>query len=134
MVKTMNGAQYVAQLGLYNIPCDTKISDLEFQIGGKPYNIPGDTLMVKDNTGAYCFFSVAIMQFGDEDVEQIDAFDGNLEEGVVDQIKQLAGGPTSPIPPQFSGNVWLVGDYFLRHWYTIYDYENKNFGLAELKK
>jgi saccharopepsin len=34
------------------------------------------------------------------------------------------------LPPQMS-DVWIVGDVFLRKYYTVYDYENSRVGFAE---
>jgi hypothetical protein len=35
---------------------------------------------------------------------------------------------------EYSGNTWLMGDTYLRQFYSIYDYDNKKFGIADLKK
>lgn len=130
MAKSMGG-QFVPQVGLFLIECDSKIPDLEFTIGGQPYNIPGSTLLIKDDSGQYCFFAVAIMQFAED--SEVDTLDEELEDKVVDEIEHIAGAPTSPIPPKFAGNTWLMGDSFLRTTYTIWDYDKKKFGLAQLK-
>jgi len=125
------GAQYVPQVGLFMIDCDTKVPDLEFTIGGQGYKITGDQLMVKDDSGEYCFFTVAIMAFaGDSEVDTLDA---DLEEQVVEEMRKIHKEPTSPIPPGFAGNTWLVGDTFLRTIYSIYDMDEERFGIAELK-
>lgn len=126
------GAQYVPQVGLFLIGCDTTIPDLEFTLGGQGYTIPGDQLMVKDDSGMYCFFTVAVMQFGGS--SQVDTLDEDLEEKVVDEMKHLADAPTSPIPANLAGKTWLVGDTFLRTVYTIYDYDNEKMGFAKLKQ
>ena len=125
------GAQYVPQVGLFMIDCDTKVPDLEFTIGGQGYKITGDQLVVKDDSGEYCFFTVAIMAFaGDSEVDTLDA---DLEEQVVEEMRKIHKEPSSPIPPEFAGNTWLVGDIFLRTIYSIYDMDEKRFGMAELK-
>ena len=127
------GAQFVPQVSLFMIDCGTTVPDLEFTVGGKAVNIPGDELVVQDDSGSYCFFTVAIMQFaGSSDV---DTLDEELEESVVHEMRDLAGpmGSTSPIPAEYHGNTWLMGDTFLRKQYTIYDYDNKKFGMADLK-
>ena len=138
------GAQFVPQVGLFLIQCDTKIPDLEFTIGGQAYTIPGSDLMVKDDSGKYCFFTVAIMQFGAEEIEQVNTLDEELEEQVVEEIKHLTGAPgqnpgqkpsgppSPPIPAEYAGKVFLMGDVFLRKSYTVWDYEGKRFGMAKL--
>ncbi len=127
-------AKFVQQVGLFMLDCDTTVPDLEFTVGGKAVSIPGAQLVVKDDSGKYCFFTVAIMQFaGSSDV---DTLDEELEESVVHEMRDLAGGPgatTSPIPMEYRGNTWLMGDSFLRMIYTIYDYDNEKFGMATLK-
>mmetsp|Transcript_27263 Transcript_27263/g.47258 ORF Transcript_27263/g.47258 Transcript_27263/m.47258 type:complete len:439 (+) Transcript_27263:113-1429(+) len=131
IVKTIENAKFLPQVGLYNIPCDTELPALEFQIGEEFYDIPGEKLMVKDDSGKYCFFTIAVMQFAAN--SESDTLDEELEEKVVDEINNLVGHPaTSPIPSEFSLNTWLMGDVFLRRSYTIYDYDNKKFGLAKL--
>lgn len=126
------GAQFVPQVGLFMIKCDTKVPDLEMTVGGNAITIPGAQLTIKDDSGKYCFLGLAIMQFGTD--TEVDTLDEELEEEVADQIRDLAGKPVTPIPPKFQGNVWLVGDSCLRQIYSIYDYDNMKFGFAALKK
>jgi cathepsin D len=132
MAKSM-GAQFVPQIGLFMLPsCQTTPSDLEFTVGGKVVTIPGQALVIKDDTEKFCFFGIAVMKFAAEEAE-FDTLGEKLEEEVVDQMKDLAGTPVSPVPTAFAGNTWLVGDTFLRQIYTIYDFDNKKFGMADLK-
>lgn len=127
------GATYAYQVGLFLLPsCKTVIPDLEFTVGGKPITIPGEDLLIKDDTGRYCFFSISIMRFGSETSKVDNTLDGELDEEVIDGINARVG--EMPIPAQYSGNTWLMGDTFLRQFYSIYDYEDKKFGIAELKK
>jgi hypothetical protein len=107
MVASIEGAQFNTQEGLYSIPCDTRLPSLEFGIGGRGYRVPGEDLVLRDGSGFFCFFGVAIMGM------RVGAGDG-------------------PVPFQYVGNTWVVGDTFLRQYYTIYDYDNERFGLADL--
>eukprot|EP00584_Thalassiosira_punctigera_P005285 CAMPEP_0172539184 /NCGR_PEP_ID=MMETSP1067-20121228/10441_1 /TAXON_ID=265564 ORGANISM="Thalassiosira punctigera, Strain Tpunct2005C2" /NCGR_SAMPLE_ID=MMETSP1067 /ASSEMBLY_ACC=CAM_ASM_000444 /LENGTH=445 /DNA_ID=CAMNT_0013324829 /DNA_START=87 /DNA_END=1424 /DNA_ORIENTATION=- len=133
ITSAFEGARYVPRLSLYNIPCDTDIPNLEFQIGGQAYNIPGDNLMITDDSNKYCFFAVAIMKFAVS--SEVDTLDEELEEKVMDEIKNLAGeAGQSPIPSEYKHNTWLMGDSFLRQQYNIFDYDNEQFGLAELRE
>jgi hypothetical protein len=127
------GAQFVPQVGLFMVGCETKLKDLEFTVGGKPVKVPGDTLMIKDDSGKYCFLGIAIMQFAAEDAEGMDTLDAELEEQVVREMMDVAGQPVSPVPSNLQGNTWLMGDSFLRQVYSVYDYDNKRFGMADLK-
>jgi len=129
------GAQYAAQVGLFLINCGIDVPDLEFTVGGKSVSIPGEDLVIKDDTGLYCFLAVSIMRFGDAEGDVDAKLEGELEEEVVDGVKRSVGarGGMEPIPPEYNGNVWLMGDSFLRQFYSIYDYENQKFGLADLK-
>lgn len=139
MAKSLKG-KYVPQVGMFLIPCDAEVPDLEFTVGGMPYNIPGSGLVLKDDSGQYCFFTVAIMQFASSDEEKgedgvADTLEKELEEHVVEEMRDVAGSaPTAPVPPQYQGNTWLVGDSFLRQIYSIYDFDNQKFGLAKLKE
>jgi hypothetical protein len=126
---TSLGGQYVPQVSLFMVNCNTQIPDLEFTIGGQPYNVPGNKLMIMDKTKQFCFFSVAIMMFGGEASTE----DQMLEEEVAREMLDAPGTPTSPIPPQYSGQTWLIGDNFLRTIYSLYDYDEKRFGIAKLK-
>ena len=129
----MLDAQYAAQVGLFLIDCETDVPDLEFTVGGKAVAVPGADLVIKDDTGRYCFLAVSIMQFGGEEA---DTLDGELEEEVVEGVKRrsVGSGGEEPIPFEYSGNVWLMGDSYLRQFYSIWDYDNQKFGLADLKK
>lgn len=131
MLQSFEGAQLVPHLGLYKIPCDTDIPNLEFQIGGHLYNIPGDQLKITDKSDQVCFFAVAVMKFAAS--SEFDTLDKELEERVVDEIKNVAGKASAPIPTEFQHNIWLMGDSFLRHQYNVFDYDNSKFGLAELR-
>ena len=141
MAEQMN-AQYASQVGLFLIDCETRVPDLEITVGGKVVSIPGEDLVIKDDSGMYCFFSVSIMQYGSVSgggSAGTNTLDGDLEQEVVEGIKRSivggrGGGGVEPIPFEYTGNTWLMGDSFLRQFYSIYDYENQKFGLADLKK
>mmetsp|Transcript_20105 Transcript_20105/g.36140 ORF Transcript_20105/g.36140 Transcript_20105/m.36140 type:complete len:271 (+) Transcript_20105:687-1499(+) len=134
MIKAIHKAELIPQLQLYHIPCETGLPDLEFQMGEKAYNIPGDELMMvfSQDGKDYCIFSIAVMKFAGS--SEFDTRDEVLDEKMMDEIKNFAGVASSPIPKNFLSNTWLMGDTFLRQQYSIYDYENKRFGLAELNK
>lgn len=128
------GAQYVPQIGLFMLQCDAKLDDMEFTVGGKKVTVPGETLKIKDDSGRYCFLGIAIMQFASEEMEGMETLDEELEEQVARSMLDVAGQPVAPVPPHLQGNTWLMGDSFLRQVYTIYDYDNKKFGMADLKQ
>jgi len=134
MIEAIPEAELIPQLQLYHIPCETDLPDLEFQMGKKAYNITGDELMMvfSQDGEDYCIFSIAVMEFAGS--SEFDTRDEVLDEKMMDEIKNFAGVASSPIPRQFLHNTWLMGDSFLRQQYSIYDYENKRFGLAELNK
>jgi len=142
MLDSIEGAQYEPQVGLYSIPCDTHLPDLAFtlgEVGGKmEYAVPGEDLVLRDDSGFFCFFGVAVMQFGDG--SRGGALGGDLAERAADEVHRGVGSEAGsvsddgPVPVGFAGNTWLVGDTFLRKYYTIYDYENEKFGLADLKE
>lgn len=127
------GGQFVSQVGLFLIPCDATIPDLEFTVGGKAVTISGDQLVVKDDSGKYCFFGVAIMNIGDDSKVGMED-EPLLDERIMGEVQNLVGTPSMPIPFKFHGKTWLVGDTFLRQIYSIWDYENKKFGIADLKQ
>jgi cathepsin D len=135
----MLDAQYAAQVGLFLIDCGTDVPDLVFAVGGKEVSVTGEDLVIKDDTGRYCFLAVSIMQFGGAyDNDEADALGGELEEEVVEGIKRRssvgAGSGVEPIPFEYSGNTWLMGDSYLRQFYSVWDYDNQKFGFANLKK
>ena len=118
------GGQYFAQLQLYLIDCNTQIPDLVFTIGGKAVTVPGDELMLSDDSGMYCFFTISSMNFGAEESS------GELADEVVDQITRLAGVSSLPVPDGL--DTWLLGDSLLRKIYTVYDFDEQKFGFADL--
>merc|ERR1711982_154992 len=97
-------------------------------IGGQEVNVPGPQLKIEDNSGAYCFFSVATMKFGEENMEGAGTMDAELEESVVEEMSRLSGG----IGPSGAAT-WLLGDTFMRQMYNVFDYDNRRYGIAELK-
>ena len=126
MLNTMGEWKFNTKLNLYEIvQCDDtlKVPDLTFTIGGKPFSVPGNQLVLYDSDSNTCFFSVARMKFNVAAGAALDAH--------VDGATLVADGP---VPANLKGNTWLVGDTFLRQYYTVYDYDNERFGLAELKK
>jgi len=145
------GAQFVPQVGLFMIDCAKTVPDLTINVvntkddkivpeGAKAVTIPGSALTIKDATGKYCFMGVAIMQFAGSESFNVDTLDEDLEERVVKEINDLAGPigtgtpQQGPIPIQQMGNTWLLGDSFLRQFYSVYDYDNQRFGVCDLKK
>lgn len=126
------GGQFVPQVRMFMIDCNTQIPDLEFKIGGQPYTIPGEALTIKDSSGRYCFLGISIMNFGEENEATQATLAEELAEDVVEEVNRLVGATAeSPIPSGY--DVWLVGDTFLRQIYTIFDYGNKRIGYAKLK-
>ncbi|KAL7483001.1 hypothetical protein ACHAW6_008644 [Cyclotella cf. meneghiniana] len=127
------GARFNIQVSLYQLDCDVDIPDLEFYIGSSSVVIPGEDLVIRDDTGFYCFFGVSAMNFGREGSGG-DAAEATVEEkladGVVEQISRLARTSALPVPKDV--DTWLVGDTFLRQIYSVYDYGNKKFGYATL--
>lgn len=136
MVKPLGG-KYVPKLELFMIDCDADVPELEFTIGGEAYAVPTDELVLMDEDEKYCFFGVSIMNVHVE-ANAANTLDAELEEGVARQVESLVGRKkdwdNGPIPNQYQGNTWLVGDSFLRQRYTVYDYDNQKFGLAKLRK
>lgn len=125
------GAMFVPQVGLYVVDCGTKIPDLEFTIGESKVTVPGSDLVIKDDSGQYCFFSVATMNFGAANMDEVTTLDEELADPVIDQMNKFVGESSMPIPAGY--DAWLVGDTFLRKVYTIYDYGQNKFGYAHLK-
>jgi hypothetical protein len=118
------GGMYYAQLQLYMIDCETDVPDMEFTVGGKPITIPGDELKLADDTGTFCFFTISSMNFGSQESS------GELGDEVVEQITKLAGTSSLPVPEGL--DTWLLGDSLLRKVYTVWDFDEKKFGFAEL--
>lgn len=118
ILATMGGGQLDADLGLYVVSCDAAedAPDLTFTIGGEGYVVPKFDLVLYDDSTDTCYFGVAEMEYGGAGAEFA-----------------ATASDESPIPPEFIGNTWLVGDSFLRQFYTIYDYDGQQFGLADLK-
>lgn len=114
------------KINLYQIQCDADVPDLKFVINGTDYVVPGDDLVFQDDSEQYCFFGVARMKSAA--TGEGDAGNTRLDKGTYDRVP----GDNGPVPPELVGNTWLVGDTFLRRYYTIYDYENERFGLAQL--
>lgn len=125
------GAQFVPQVGLYMMDCSTTVPDLEFTIGGNKVTIPGSDLILKDDSGAYCFYSIATMNVDFANMDEVATLDEELADGVMQQMNKFVGESAIPIPTGY--DAWLVGDTFLRKVYTIYDYGKNKFGYAKLK-
>jgi cathepsin D len=120
------GGEYFPQLQLYLIDCKTQVPDLTFVVGGKPIVIPGEELMIADDSGSYCFFTISSMNFGT--MEQ----GGDLGDEVVEQITRLTGAGAGELPVPDGVDTWLLGDTLLRKVYTVYDFDNEKFGFADL--
>jgi len=129
MVQAVRG-QFVPQVGLFLVDCDTEIPDLAFTIGGQETSIPGSQLMVKDNSESYCFFTIAVMNFGTGNMEGVETMDEELEDNVVDEMSRLSGGPSD-----LTGrSTWLMGDTWMRQVYNLFDFDNNRYGIAKLKE
>jgi len=81
-------------MGEYTIDCGKvdSIPNLEFQINGKTFTVPGKDLVI--SSAGTCLFAMMGMDI--------------------------------PQGPQ-----WILGDVFMRKYYTIFDYQNQKVGLAE---
>ena len=88
-------------LGQYSIDCSLvpNIPDLEFNINGKAWKVPGKDLVIE--SGGMCVFAMMGMD--------------------------IPASPGNENPP-----AWILGDVFMRKFYTIFDYGNERVGLAEL--
>jgi hypothetical protein len=124
------GATYIPMVGLYTIDCSTVVPDLELTIGGNKVSIPGSDLIVKDDTGMYCFFTIGAMDMGLSMGDSV-TLGEELADGVIEQMNKFVGQSALPIPEGY--DTWLVGDTFLRKVYTIYDFGENKFGYAKLK-
>ena len=121
------GGVFVPQVQLYLVDCDVELPDLEFTIGGKGITIPGADLMISDDSGSYCFFTISSMNFGSTESTGAD-----LADEIVEQITQLAGsGSGAPSVPE-GMDTWLLGDSLLRKIYTVWDFDQEKFGFADL--
>merc|ERR1740117_368887 len=128
MLDTIGDWTFNVKLNLYEIlKCDDdlEVPDLTLTIGGKPFTVPGDDLVLLDSETNRCFFSVAKMTFHV-------AAEGVALDAHVDPRAEMVAD--SPVPHELKGNIWLMGDTFLRQYHTVYDYDNEKFGLAELKQ
>merc|ERR1719401_3161675 len=93
-------------------------------------SIPGSQLMVKDNSESYCFFTIAVMNFGTGTMEGVETMDEELEDNVVDEMSRLTGGPSD-----LTGrSTWLMGDTWMRQVYNVFDVDNNRYGIAKLKE
>lgn len=86
-------------LGQYSIDCAKvpNIPDLEFNMNGKPFIVPGKDLVIE--SGGMCVFAMMGMDIPDKGEESM---------------------------PK-----WILGDVFMRKYYTIFDYAQQRVGLAE---
>ena len=125
------GATFVPQVGLYMVDCGSTLPDLEFTIGGNKITVPGSDLVLKDDDGRYCFFTVSTMNFGAADTSDVATLNVELGDEIIQQMNNFVGESALPIPAGY--DAWLIGDTFLRKVYTIYDFGNKKFGYAKLK-
>jgi len=90
------GARYSD--GTYYVPCDRRVPDVTFTMGGKDYVLTGDDTVLGDGVrGDDCMF-----MFGSQ------------------------GGDLGDVPP------WVLGDVFLRKYYTKFDLGRKEIGFAVL--
>lgn len=129
MLNSLNSEwQFSTKLSLYQISCEADVPDMTFTIAGKDYTVPAEDLVIADESGQYCFFGVARMTYNVQAAGAA-ALDAHVD---LPPAENLAA--RNLVPEKFKGNTWLVGDSFLRNYYTIYDYNNEKFGLAALKK
>lgn len=119
--------KFNSKLNLYQIQCDVEVPDLKFTMNGVDYTVPGEELVLLEESENICFFAVAKMNYA--------AASGGdtLDAQVSGKLSDLIPGDDGPVPFNLIGNTWLVGDTFLRQYYTIYDYENEKMGFAQLK-
>lgn len=118
------GGMYYPEVQLYLLDCETEVPDLEFTVGGKAIIVPGEELVIQDDSGQFCFFTISSMNFGAQEST------GDLADEVVEQITQLAGTSSLPVPEGV--DTWLLGDSLLRKVYTVWDFDEKKFGFADL--
>ena len=126
MLDSLGEWQLSTKLDLYQIQCNATVPDLVFTIGGIEYTVPSDDLVITDETGQFCFFAVARMKYAMAGARSA------LDEQLATKLSDLIPGDDGPVPLELKGNTWLVGDSFLRQYYTIYDAQEEKFGLATL--
>lgn len=92
-------------LGQYTIDCSTisSIPDLTILIESKTYTIPGKKLILQTSQNM-CLLAMMGMDFNNHQGEHV----------------SVSSGPA-----------WILGDVFMREYYTVFDYENERVGLAK---
>ena len=86
------GARKMAATGEYVVSCKKDLPDIEISIGGLPYTISADDLVLAD--GPIC-------------------------------ILLMLGMDLTP-----EGIGWILGDVFMRKYYTVFDMESEQVGFA----
>ena len=95
------------------------LPDMSFRFGGRDYKITAHDYIMELGSGGQA--------------QCISSFTGLDIPEPLGESTSTHGARATPLTLGATGPIWIVGDTFLRKWYTVYDMDRAAVGFAKAK-